>query len=153
MFLEAGGILPRRPPEQYVGQQPADTLYLDAFPGDSLGSFRLYEDDGESYAFEKGGYRVTRFEVAWTGGGARPGRPEIRLARVVEHDGYRPAERMLVARLHAVPAAPSTVEVHGDGAGRLTETAAGRGWAYDPARHVLTVRFPAAGARQQLVVR
>ncbi len=153
MFLEAGGILPRRPPEQYVGQQPADTLYLDAFPGDSLGSFRLYEDDGESYAFEKGGYRVTRFEVVRTGGGARPGRPEIRLARVVEHDGYRPAERMLVARLHAVPAAPSTVEVHGDGAGRLTETAAGRGWAYDPARHVLTVRFPAAGARQQLVVR
>ncbi|MEJ2678691.1 MAG: glycoside hydrolase family 31 protein, partial [Gemmatimonadota bacterium] len=151
MFLEAGGILPRRPPEAYVGERRADTLFVDAFPGDSVGTFRLYEDDGESYAFEKGGYRVTRFEVARTGSGPA-GRVGLRLVRTVEHDGYQPGARMLVVRLHAVGQQPGSVEVSGGSAGRLAESAAGRGWTYDPDRHVLTVRFEETGARQALTV-
>jgi hypothetical protein len=94
---------------------------------------------------------VTRFEVArGDGSGARAGRDAgVRFVRIVEHDGYEPGARMLVVRLHDAKHAPASVELQGE-AGRLAETPAGRGWAYDSLKHVLIVRFPATGERQEL---
>jgi alpha-D-xyloside xylohydrolase len=41
------------PELQYTNEKPADPIELRIYPG-ADGRFALYEDDGESYAYEKG---------------------------------------------------------------------------------------------------
>ena len=53
MFVRAGSILPLGPEMQYVGEKPWDRLELRVYPG-ADGSFTLYEDEGDSYNYEKG---------------------------------------------------------------------------------------------------
>ena len=53
MFVRAGSILPLGPEQQYVGEKAWDNLELRLYPG-ADGSFTLYEDEGDSYNYEKG---------------------------------------------------------------------------------------------------
>jgi alpha-glucosidase len=39
---------------QYTSQKPGDTLSVHIYNGNTLNSFVYYEDDGESYGYEKG---------------------------------------------------------------------------------------------------
>ena len=55
MFVRAGSILPLGPEMQYVGEKSWDNLELRVYPG-ADGSFTLYEDEGDSYNYEKGVY-------------------------------------------------------------------------------------------------
>jgi alpha-D-xyloside xylohydrolase len=55
VYVRAGSILPLGPELEYSGQKPADPIELRIYPG-SNGSFRLYEDDGTTYNYEKGAY-------------------------------------------------------------------------------------------------
>ena len=60
LFIKAGTILPVGPEIQYA-MQPADgptKLYI--FPGND-GEYRLYEDSGEGYDYEKGEYSLIGF--------------------------------------------------------------------------------------------
>ena len=52
-----GKIEPFGPVEEYVGEKKADMLTLMVYPG-ADGSFCLYEDDGTTYAYEKGEYSM-----------------------------------------------------------------------------------------------
>ena len=60
MFIRAGSILPLGPEMQYVGEKDWDNLELRVYPG-ADGSFLLYEDEGDSYNYEKGVYSVIQF--------------------------------------------------------------------------------------------
>ena len=60
MFLRAGSILPLGPEMQYVGEKAWDNLELRLYPG-ADGSFTLYEDEGDSYNYEKGVYSTIAF--------------------------------------------------------------------------------------------
>ena len=60
MFVRAGSILPLGPEMQYVGEKPWDNLELRVYPG-ADGSFMLYEDEGDSYNYEKGVYSTIAF--------------------------------------------------------------------------------------------
>ncbi|MBQ7426231.1 MAG: DUF5110 domain-containing protein [Prevotella sp.] len=62
MFLRAGSILPLGPEMQYVGEKAWDNLELRLYPG-ADGSFTLYEDEGDSYNYEKGVY--TTIQMRW----------------------------------------------------------------------------------------
>ena len=53
MFVRAGSILPLGPEMQYVGEKAWDNLEIRVYPG-ANGSFTLYEDEGDSYNYEKG---------------------------------------------------------------------------------------------------
>jgi alpha-D-xyloside xylohydrolase len=53
VYVRAGSILPMGPEVEYSNQKPADPIELRVYPG-SDGSFRLYEDDGTTYDYEKG---------------------------------------------------------------------------------------------------
>ncbi|HEY6448359.1 MAG TPA: TIM-barrel domain-containing protein [Acidobacteriaceae bacterium] len=55
VYVRAGSILPMGPEMEYASQKPADPIELRIYPG-SDGSFRLYEDDGVTYDYEKGAY-------------------------------------------------------------------------------------------------
>ena len=60
MFVRAGTILPLGPEMQYVGEKSWDNLELRLYPG-ADGSFTLYEDEGDSYNYERGVYATITF--------------------------------------------------------------------------------------------
>src|SRR5699024_8742066 len=55
VFVKAGSILPFGPAEQYTGQKPQNPVTLYVYTGRD-GHFTLYNDDGESYDYQKGEY-------------------------------------------------------------------------------------------------
>ncbi|MBQ3722773.1 MAG: DUF5110 domain-containing protein [Bacteroidales bacterium] len=57
LFVRAGSILPLGPDMQWSDEKAADPIELRIYPGADA-DFRLYEDDGVSYAYEKGNYSV-----------------------------------------------------------------------------------------------
>ena len=61
MFVRAGSILPLGPEMQYVGEKTWDNLEIRVYPG-ANGSFTLYEDEGDTYNYEKGIYSTIGFQ-------------------------------------------------------------------------------------------
>ena len=55
VHVRAGSIIPTGPELQYTSEKPADPLTLWVYAGTD-GAFMLYEDDGHSYAYEKGNF-------------------------------------------------------------------------------------------------
>jgi alpha-D-xyloside xylohydrolase len=62
LFIRPGSILPLGPFLQYSNEKPANPIELRIYPG-ANGSFTLYEDEGDSYRYEKGVYAMIPF--AW----------------------------------------------------------------------------------------
>ena len=60
MFVRAGSIVPMGPEMQYVGEKAWDNLEIRVYPG-ADGQFVLYEDEGDSYNYEKGIYTTITF--------------------------------------------------------------------------------------------
>lgn len=57
MYIPSGAILAYGPQIEYVDQVPANEITLEVYAG-SDGNFNLYEDDGESFDYEKGKFAV-----------------------------------------------------------------------------------------------
>jgi len=55
LYVRAGSIIPMGPEEEYSNQKPADPIELRVYPG-ADGSFTLYEDENDTYHYEKGAY-------------------------------------------------------------------------------------------------
>jgi alpha-D-xyloside xylohydrolase len=62
LYVRAGSIVPLGPFVQYTSDQPAAPYEIRVYPG-ADGRFTLYEDDGETYAYERG-ERAT-YELVW----------------------------------------------------------------------------------------
>jgi alpha-glucosidase (family GH31 glycosyl hydrolase) len=65
LYVKAGGILPRQPEMEYIGEKTVDPLTLQIFPGDS-GSFTLFEDDGRSLDYQQGKFAATEISMQET---------------------------------------------------------------------------------------
>ncbi|WP_236652911.1 TIM-barrel domain-containing protein [Chitinophaga vietnamensis] len=57
LYVKEGAIIPLGPALQYATEKPADTITLYVYTGKN-GAFRLYEDDGSSYNYEKGQFTI-----------------------------------------------------------------------------------------------
>ena len=55
LYVRAGSIIPMGPAEEYSNQKPADPIELRVYSG-ADGDFTLYEDEGDTYNYEKGKY-------------------------------------------------------------------------------------------------
>jgi len=69
VYVLAGAIVPEAPPMQYSNQKPLDPLIVNVFPlndGDSA-SYSLYEDAGDSRAYETGEFAQTELRSAQKG--------------------------------------------------------------------------------------
>ena len=55
LFVRAGSLLPLGPFLQYSNEKPADPIELRIYSG-ADGSFTLYDDEDDSYRYEKGAY-------------------------------------------------------------------------------------------------
>ena len=94
MFVRAGIILPLGPVMQYVGEKNWDNLELRVYPGADA-SFTLYEDEGDSYNYEKGVYAT--IPISWSERthtltigerkGSYPGMLEKRSFTIITPDG------------------------------------------------------------------
>jgi alpha-D-xyloside xylohydrolase len=61
VFVKAGSIVPMGKFMQYTSEKNADTLEIRIYKGHD-GMFKLYEDEGDGYNYEKGKYTVIPFE-------------------------------------------------------------------------------------------
>jgi len=62
LCVKAGSILPMGPVVNYAGEKPAAPLELRVYRG-ADGAFTLYEDDGNTYNYEKGEY--AEIPITW----------------------------------------------------------------------------------------
>jgi alpha-D-xyloside xylohydrolase len=62
LYVRSGAIVPMGPFVQYTNEKPMDPLELRVYAG-ANGSFTLYEDEGDSYRYEKGAYAT--IPLAW----------------------------------------------------------------------------------------
>jgi alpha-D-xyloside xylohydrolase len=62
LHIRAGSIIPFGPDLQYTTEKKADPLTLYVYTG-ADGTFSLYEDDGLTYAYEKGAF--SRIPISW----------------------------------------------------------------------------------------
>jgi alpha-glucosidase len=56
VFVRSGSMLATQPIQNYVDETPAREVTIDVFPDANVAKFIYYDDDGESYAYEKGNY-------------------------------------------------------------------------------------------------
>ncbi len=82
VYIRAGAIIAQQTPVQHTGQS-ADTLTIHIYLGGD-GEYAYYEDDGRSFAYEKGAYRAVAFNLTAADRGGE-------LAVTVRQSGFRPA--------------------------------------------------------------
>jgi len=64
MFVRGGAVIPMGPEMRYVGDGPFDPITFAIYPDEKgFASATLYEDDGNSLAYQRSGFRRTRLEV------------------------------------------------------------------------------------------
>jgi alpha-glucosidase len=94
LFIRDGAIIPQQPVMDYVGEKAVTSLDVQVFPADHETHFDVYDDDGETYGYEKGEYfsqslAVQRVDNVVT----------FRTTAVSGH--YQPALRTYVLAIHA----------------------------------------------------
>jgi alpha-D-xyloside xylohydrolase len=62
LYVRAGSIVPMGPELQYAAEKPADPIELRVYRGKN-GTFKLYEDEGDSYSYEQGDYAI--IPISW----------------------------------------------------------------------------------------
>jgi alpha-glucosidase len=66
IFVKAGAIIPMAPDNQHYIDEIASPLTIQIYP-EGKSSFELYEDDGESYDYEKDIFSITTFSCTENG--------------------------------------------------------------------------------------
>jgi alpha-glucosidase len=149
LFVRQGAILPMGPDVQYSSERPLDPLTLEIYRGADH-SFTLYEDDGESTAYQNGAYVRTCFRVTASQGSL--------MCSIGEPKGSftgHQSERTIVLNVHQQPA---THDVNCDGAvipafaDRPSLDESEFGWWVNPGSGILTVKLHQTG-RRALTVR
>jgi alpha-glucosidase len=127
LYVRAGAIIPTQPLVQSTSEKPNGPLELQIYPGENChGS--LYEDDGHTFAFEKGEFLRVNYNCE-----AAPN--SIGITSTVETDGYLPWWNIAQLTIFGAHSAPSDVRV---------EHRATKDWHYDDGSHTITVTVPDA---------
>ena len=97
LYVKGGSIVPIGPEMEWSAEKPADDILLAVYAGEDA-SFTLYEDDGLTYAYEKGAYST--IPIVWDDAsrtltvgercGSFPGMSEVRRFRVVLCERSKP---------------------------------------------------------------
>jgi alpha-glucosidase len=93
LFIREGAIIPTVEVQNYVGEKRLTGITIDVFPARNESSFVYYDDDGTSYAYEKGAYFRQAFHTQATAKGAR-------LSLAAATGSYRPEVEWYTFRIH-----------------------------------------------------
>ncbi len=100
VFARAGAVIPMQTVLPYENARRLDTLALHVWPASATPvSSMLYEDAGDGYAHERGGYRLTTFTTS----SAADGSLDVAVANTGSYSGAR----AFTVTVHAVPRAGS----------------------------------------------
>jgi alpha-glucosidase len=136
IFAKGGAIIPMQPEMKYLGEKPVNTITLDVFPQGSS-RFELYEDDGESLAYQQGEYAITEIDA------------ELRDAdfslKIRKPQGrYKVPEHHYLAKIRWPAAkAPAGIHENGKKVAALAHTDAlenKAGWYYDEKARILWIK-------------
>jgi alpha-glucosidase (family GH31 glycosyl hydrolase) len=149
LFIKKGGIIPKQPFMNYIGQTPVTTIYVDVLPNTTATSFQYYDDDGTTYGYESGAYFIQNMTAQDTGS-------TFTFNLAAKSGSYTPALQYYIVKMHG--RAGTGVTSNG---GALTkysslvtlEGASGEGWATGTETYgsVTYVKVP-AGAAKNIVV-
>ena len=114
MFVRGGAVIPMGPEMRHVGERPFDPITFAIYPDEKgFASATLYEDDGNSLAYQRRGFRRTKLEVR-----------HVAQAYVVKTSApegdYKPGARNFVFLIKPMATA-KTVSVADEGTARAIE--------------------------------
>jgi alpha-D-xyloside xylohydrolase len=87
LFVKAGAIIPMREPAAYADANPDAPVTVRVYPGRS-GTFMLYDDSGDGYAYEQGEYKLVK--LSWDNG-----EEKLTYETVHEHPGFQPRYELI----------------------------------------------------------
>jgi alpha-glucosidase (family GH31 glycosyl hydrolase) len=146
LFIRAGAILPTQGVQQYVGEHPVTRVFVDVFPTSTETSFDYYDDDGLTYAYEKGAFYQQRLTSCDNG-------RDVRFGLATPTGTYKPPLREYEVKLHGLSARAVTIDgvecTHYPDLAHL-ESASAEGWTTgtDVYGSVTVVKVTAATAGQ-----
>jgi len=98
VFVREGAFVIRQPVVQHTGEMSGQALRVDVYPAASSEA-SLYEDDGVSFDYQRGGYLRRTFPQVRTGGGS-PGLDQTVAIEIGAAQGsYRPKDRLFELRV------------------------------------------------------
>ena len=108
IFIKAGAILPLAPAMNYVGEEKVEKLEFNVYLNTDIreGKYRLYEDDGLSFAYQQGRYNLKEFKYHYYND-----RLEVSIDTVV--DGYQLEYSSYLIRFRNLNLKPSVVLIDG----------------------------------------
>jgi alpha-glucosidase len=149
LFVRQGAIIPLGPSMDYTSQCPLDPLTLEVYPGTDR-VFTLYEDDGESNAYQNGQFAETTFEISQVDQEfiCSLGQTRGTFAGCV-------SERTIILNIHQQPRVRRVIS--GGEAIPAVKTAealeqALPGWFWEPRRQILTIKLSPANKAQAVRV-
>ena len=94
LFIRDGAIVATQAVQQYTGEHPVTSVTMDVYPSKTASAFAYYDDDGTTYAYERGAYFKQVWHALQTANSA--------LITVDAPQGtYEPALREYAVRVHA----------------------------------------------------
>ena len=108
VLVRAGSAVPTWPAMQYTGEKPVERLSLHLYCG--TGSSVLYEDDGQTWDFESGAYRVTELACSLESGSE--GDARLTVQRTTEGN-YAPSYNEMEIIVHGLAGEIAGVTVDG----------------------------------------
>jgi alpha-glucosidase len=127
LYVRAGAIIPTQPIVQNTEQKPDGPLEIKAYAGENCrGS--LYEDDGHTFAYQRGEFRRTNFACEVSSSA-------ITVSATTEKSAYQPWWHAARVTMVGVSAEPKQL--------RIGQQAT-RDWQYDAKSHSVTVIVPNA---------
>ena len=150
LFIRDGAIIPTQPVMDYVGQHPVATVTVQVFPSDRATHFDYYDDDGETYAYEKGASFRQRLAVQRRG-------DDVAFRADARVGSYKPALKYWLVKVHGIAATAVTVQnaaLEHYATEPALDAAPGQGWATGRDRYgAFTVLRLDAGVAREVMLR
>jgi len=135
ILVKAGAIIPMAPDGQLYLDQKKGPMTVRIYP-EGKTYFRLYEDDGISYDYEKGAYAITLFKCLENDNG-------ISISKNTPRGSYKVPERDHIFRVHKKMAVKS-VTLDGKELARLGDKgkldSAGQGWFNNESNGIIWIK-------------
>lgn len=127
LYARAGAIIPMQTVVQSTNEKPNGPLELRVYPGDNCHG-TLYEDDGVTFAYQKGDYLRVNFSCQASSGG-------VTVSSNLEKNAYRPWWTSVRLTVFGIGSQPNEVHIGNQPV---------NDWRYDSQTHSVTLTVPDA---------